>query len=91
MKLKNIILGLIEQLPIKRAFINFFVTKNAWGMFHKNSHLSTKSGKHKIEYGSKESARRAADNMQKKYGNYYSVYKCIFCDGYHIGKNRDNK
>ena len=21
----------------------------------------------------------------------YSYHKCLFCDGYHIGKNKDNK
>ena len=29
--------------------------------------------------------------MTKKYGTHFSTYKCLFCDGYHIGKNRDNK
>lgn len=29
--------------------------------------------------------------MEKKNGVHYSVYKCIYCDGYHIGRNRDNK
>ena len=22
---------------------------------------------------------------------HFSEYKCMFCDGYHIGKNRQNK
>ena len=29
-KLKNLILGLKEQGPFKRAFRNFFITGNAW-------------------------------------------------------------
>lgn len=29
--------------------------------------------------------------MGDKYGTHFSYYKCLFCDGYHIGKNRDNK
>jgi len=29
--------------------------------------------------------------MSKKHGVHFSNYKCIFCDGYHLGKNRDNK
>ena len=29
--------------------------------------------------------------MSKKHNTHFSFYKCLFCDGYHIGKNRDNK
>lgn len=29
--------------------------------------------------------------MKEKLGKHFSVYKCVFCDGYHLGKNRDNK
>lgn len=36
-KFKNIYKALKEQLPIKRAFRNFFITGNAWGMFYKSS------------------------------------------------------
>lgn len=91
MKLNNLILALKGQLPLKRAFRNFFITGNAWGMFSKNSHINQSSGKEKGKYGSYESAKKAADKMSEKKGVHFSVYKCVFCDGYHIGKNRDNK
>lgn len=42
----------------------------------------------KISYNHKESAIKAAQSMEKKNGVHYSVYKCIYCDGYHIGRNR---
>ena len=29
--------------------------------------------------------------MKEKNGTYYSNYKCIWCDGYHLGRNRENK
>jgi hypothetical protein len=29
--------------------------------------------------------------MGAKNNTHFSYYKCLFCDGYHIGKNRDNK
>lgn len=90
-KLSNLYKGLKGQLPIKRAFRNFFITGNAWGMFSINSHVNQSSGKEKVQYGSYESAKKAADKMSEKKGVHFSVYKCIFCDGYHIGKNRDNK
>lgn len=90
MKLRNLLRALWEQGPPKRFFKNFFVTRNAWGMFSKLSHTRA-DGKDKVKYNTKASAQKAADAMKKKNGTHYSVYKCIFCDGYHIGRNRDNK
>lgn len=89
--LRNILLGLRDQGPWKRAFRNFLITGNAWGLFSINSHKRQDTGKEKTTYPTKESARKAADSMGKKHGKYFSVYKCVFCDGYHLGKNRDNK
>ena len=86
MKLKNFILSLKEQGPFGRFFKNFFITRNGWGLFSKYSHIN-KNGKEKISY-KRSSAIWAAKQMEKKYGYHYSVYKCMFCDGYHIGKNR---
>ena len=62
-------------------------------MFVINSHLSSVSGKEKIKYNSKETASKSAQKMvekEAKKGNIvkFSPYKCIFCDGYHIGKTR---
>lgn len=39
----------------------------------------------------KEDALKVAAKMSAKHGVHFSAYKCLFCDGYHIGKNRDNK
>lgn len=91
MKIKNIILALRDQGPARRFIRNFCVTGHAWGLFHKNSHISAGSGKPKVMYNTKPSAERAARSMSEKHGVYFSNYKCIYCDGYHLGKNRDNK
>ena len=88
MKLKNLILALKDQLPLSRAFRNFFITRNAWGMFHENSHVAAYSNKLKVPYSSRKSATAAATAMQKKHGGKFRAYKCVYCDGYHIGKNR---
>lgn len=88
--LKNLFLGLKDQLPLKRAFRNFFITGNAWGLFSRRSHIRD-DNKIKQSFPTKESGRKAADSMGRKHNKYFSVYKCIFCDGYHLGKNRDNK
>lgn len=91
MKVRNLYLALKDQLPLRRFFKNFFVTRNAWGLFHINSHVNQTTGKLKVQYGSKQSALKAAESMGKKNNAHFSTYKCAFCDGYHIGKNRDNK
>ena len=91
MKLKNIIRALWEQGPPRRAFRNFIITGNAWGLFHINSHMRQDTGKQKVMYNTKKSALKAADSMKRKQDKHFSVYKCMYCDGYHLGKNRDNK
>ncbi len=78
-------------MPMKRFFINFFITRNAWGLFHKNSHISFRSGKPKVIYNTKATAIKSANSMAKKNGVHFSNYKCLHCDGYHIGKNSHNK
>jgi hypothetical protein len=87
--LKNLYLGLVEQGPFSRAFKNFFITGNAWGLFHKRSHYR-EDGSEKMGL-SKKSAIKAAKKMEEKHSKHFSVYKCIYCDRYHIGKNRENK
>jgi hypothetical protein len=89
--MKNIILVIKDQMPLKRFIRNFFITRNAWGLFHINSHISAASGKPKVKYNTKASSQKAADAMLKKTGNWFSSYKCLHCSGYHVGKNRDNK
>lgn len=89
-KFKNIIKALKEQGPFKRFVRNFFITGNGWGLFSKYSHYN-KSNKEKVKYNTLKSALKAAESMRKKNDVHYSTYKCIFCDGYHIGRNRDNK
>lgn len=90
--LKNLFLGLRHQLPVKRFYRNFFVTGNGWGLFYKSSHWRNgDKTRQKVSYPTRDSATRASERMQVKTGNYFSTYKCIYCDGWHIGKNRDNK
>lgn len=89
-KITNLFKALKEQGPLKRAYRNFLITGNAWGMFSTLSHRK-QDGKLKVMYNTKETAMKAAESMGKKLKVHFSVYKCIYCDGYHLGKNRDNK
>ena len=89
MKTKNIILALKDQLPLRRFIRNLF-KGHLIGLFSKRSHLNA-SGLPKVKYNTKETATKVAKQMMEKHGNYFSNYKCPFCDGYHIGKNSEKK
>jgi len=89
MKLRNILLALKDQLPATRLIKNLF-KGHLFGLVHKRSHENY-NGKPKVMYNTKASAVKAAQAMAKKRGVYFSNYKCMRCDGYHIGKNSENK
>lgn len=88
---KNLYLALLDQGPVKRAFHNFFITGNAWGLFHINSHIRQETQKPKVMYNTKATAIKSAQALEKKNGVHFSPYKCAYCNGYHIGRNRENK
>lgn len=90
-KWKNFKIWIKDQFKRKTWFRNFFITGNAWGGFSINSHINQHTGQPKITYNHLESAQKAADKMGQKHNTHFSVYKCLYCDGYHIGKNRENK
>ena len=91
MKIKNLYLALYDQLTRKGAWRNIFVTHNAFGIFSRYSHTARGSGKPKMAYPTKAVAMKAARAMCEKHGVHFSVYKCAWCDGWHVGKNAQNK
>lgn len=91
MKIKNLFLAIYDQLTRKGAWRNIFVTHNAFGIFSRYSHTARGSGKQKMSYPTKTVALKAAKAMSEKHGVHFSVYKCAWCDGWHVGKNAQNK
>ena len=89
MKFKNLIAGLQDQGPFTR-FVRNLRKGHLLGLFSKRSHVN-EGGKPKVMYNTKVTAQKAAVSLSKKRGAYFSNSKCIYCDGYHIGKNRENK
>lgn len=87
--IRNFYLCLKDQMPFKR-FIKNILNRNIFGVFSKRSHIR-KDGKEKVSYLTKEKAIKASHSMMKKYDVWFSIYKCMYCDGYHIGKNMRNK
>ena len=62
-KWRNFKIWFIDQVKRKRVFINFFVTRNAWGAFSLNSHINQHTGKPKVMYNTVKSAQ----NQQKQW------------------------
>ena len=86
-----------DQMSPKR-FLRNLIKGHIRRKFNYRSHLR-QNGEPKIMYNTKATATKAAEEMGKraeKRGEEktYSYYKCVFCDGYHIGSNiyrRDKK
>jgi len=91
MKLRNFLLALKDQLPLKKLITNF-LKGELYDRFHqrfsKKSHIRRDNGQLKIMFNTRESAIKAANSMKTKTGKDFSPYKCVWCDGYHIGKNK---
>lgn len=83
MNIKNLFLAIKNQ-PLRE----WFITRNAFGIFSINSHVNQHTGKEKVSYPTKASADKAATSLNRKKGtNTVVSYKCAFCDGWHIGNN----
>jgi hypothetical protein len=86
MKLKNIWLAFKDQLPWKRLWRNYR-NGRIIGLLHIRSHQNA-DGKPKIKYNTKATAIRSAAAMAEKRSVPFGNWKCLHCDGYHIGKNK---
>jgi hypothetical protein len=86
-KLRNVYLALKDQLPLKRLIRNLW-NGRVTGLAHPRTHLNA-SGSLKIMYNTKVTAVKAAKAMADKTGKAFGNWKCMHCDGYHIGKNRE--
>lgn len=91
MNLKNFFKAIIFQLKKTNAFKNIFITHNAFGIFSINSHINQHTKLPKISYSTIEKAIKASQKMSEKKNCHFSVYKCAYCNGYHIGRNKENK
>ena len=83
----NIGCWLADQISRSDRFRRLFLQRTAWGAFSIYSHVKRSNGKPKIAYPSKSKAENAAVDMAKKYGKPFTVYKCLFCDGWHVSQD----
>lgn len=86
-KIGNLPVWIKHQLNQKGWFHRLFLQRTVWGAFSFYSHIKRSNGKPKIAYSTKIKAENAALDMGKKYGKPFSVYKCLFCDGWHVSQD----
>lgn len=63
--------------------------RKTWGVFSVYSHVRRSDRLPKKSEQTREKALDVADFMKKKYGGSYSIYKCLFCDGWHVAKDQN--
>ena len=86
-KFKNLPVWIKHQLNLDGWIKRLFIKRSAWGAFSVYSHIKRSNGKPKIVYSTKNKAENAAVDMTKKYGKPFTVYKCLFCDGWHVSQD----
>ena len=86
-KFKNLPVWIKHQLNLDGWVKRLFIKRSAWGAFSVYSHIKRSNGKPKSAYSTKSKAENAAVDMAKKYGKPFTVYKCLFCDGWHVSQD----
>ena len=86
-KFRNLPVWIKHQLNLDGWVQRLLIQRSAWGAFSAYSHIKRSNEKPKIVYSTKNKAENAAVNMAKKYGKPFTVYKCLFCDGWHVSQD----
>lgn len=86
-KFKNLPVWIKHQLNLDGWVKRLFIKRSAWGAFSVYSHIKRSNGKPQNAYSTKSKAENAAVDMAKKYGKSFTVYKCLFCDGWHVSQD----
>ena len=79
---KNICIWLADQLSHPATLF----ARKSWGVFSVYAHIRRSDRLPKKSSPDKGKALQTAMFMSDKYGGRYSIYKCVFCDGWHIAK-----
>lgn len=81
--IKNIWRWCSEQMTHPKTLFQ----RKSWGVFSPFSHHRRSDRRPKQTYKTKDKAISVAEEMGQKYGGSYSIYKCVYCDGWHIAKD----
>lgn len=61
--------------------------RKSWGVFSEYAHIRRSDRQPKKSSETKQEAQSVANFMATKYGGSYSIYKCVYCDGWHVAKD----
>lgn len=79
---RNVWIWLADQMKHPSTLFQ----RKSWGVFSVYAHVRRSDRRPKAISDTKERALATADSMTKKYGWRYSVYKCVYCNGWHVAK-----
>ena len=65
--------------------------RKTWGVFSPFAHCRRSDHAPKQTYKTKSKALSVAMEMGQKYGGTYSIYKCVYCDGWHVSRDGGEK
>lgn len=82
-QLRNVLRWFAEQTSHPKTF--FY--KKSWGVFSEYAHIRRSDRLPKKTSETKKKAQDVADFMARKYGGSYSIYKCVYCDGWHVAND----
>ena len=82
---KNVGIWLADQLSHPTTLFS----RKSWGVFSVYAHVRRSDSLPKKASPDKNKALQTAMFMSNKYGDRYSIYKCVFCDGWHIAKESE--
>lgn len=83
--LRNTGVWLADQLSHPSTLFS----RKSWGVFSVYAHVRRSDRMPKKASPNKEKALQTAMFMSNKYGGRYTIYKCVFCNGWHIAKESD--
>lgn len=84
-KVKELIIWLKDQLSHPHTLFN----RKTWGVLSVYAHVRRSDRREKIATSTKEKALAVAKSMEEKYGGRYSIYKCLYCNGWHVAKEKE--
>lgn len=84
--LKYLLPWLKDQLGRPGWFRRLFIERTAWGAFSIYSHVKRSNGDPKVAHPNRQKAVNQAEKLANSYGGHFEVYKCLYCDGWHVSK-----
>lgn len=87
-KYKNLKIWFKEKTCRPKWYLDILSYRRFWGAFSICSHRRRSDGKPNISFSTQAKALKAVRSMEQKYGAEFTVYKCLYCDGWHVARSK---